>query len=266
MQPRAPGTQASCRDLQCPGPARLRRVSVGSAHVPAQRHRVQQARSRATHRLAAQCTVRRGNTSPNLRYSSEIPEIQTPTAVYTSSAADFIVNTRAKPAPCCLASRATIIHLSTKILTQAHEIGKSNDKKAMQSRSMSAPIVLHDAWCAMEGGGGRDRRAALPRCMALVDPLVHAQLSLRSRLLIFFTSPLLLNLRLEAPPCTANGTDRCFSVPYHPGRHARIIGPHPRPRSNPSLAFSHPAQLRDHPRPPPRGAKQNLRLIEDLDT
>ena len=113
VQSRASGAQAPRRDLQCPGPARLRRVSVGSAHVPAQRHRVQQARSRATHRLAAQCTVRRGNTSPNLRYSSEIPEIQTPAAVYTSSAADFIVNTRAKPAPCCLASRAQIIYLST---------------------------------------------------------------------------------------------------------------------------------------------------------
>ena len=86
----------------------------------------------------------------------------------------------------------------TQSLTQAHEIGKSNDKKAMQSRSMSAPIVLHDAWCAMEGGGGRDRRAALPRCIALVDALpVHAQLSLRSRRLIFFTSPLLLNNRLR---------------------------------------------------------------------
>ena len=43
-----------------------------------------------------------------------------------------------------------------------------------------------------------DRRAALPRCIALVDALpVHAQLSLRSRWLIFFTSPLLLNLRLR---------------------------------------------------------------------
>ena len=50
----------------------------------------------------------------------------------------------------------------------------------------------------MEGGGGRDRRAALPRCIALVDALpVHAQLSLRSRRLIFFTSPLLLNHRLR---------------------------------------------------------------------
>ena len=86
----------------------------------------------------------------------------------------------------------------TQSLTQAHEIGKSNDKKSMQKRSMSAPIVLHDAWCAMEGGGGRDRRAALPRCIALVDALpVHAQLSLRSRRLIFFTSPLLLNNRLR---------------------------------------------------------------------
>ena len=129
MQPRAPGTQASRRDLQCPGPARLRRVSAGSAHVPAQRHRVQQARSRATHRLAAQCTVRRGNTSPNLRYSSEIPEIQTPTAVYTSSAADFIVNTRAKPAPCCLASRAQMIDLSS-----------------------DSPVSLHDSISPLLGG------------------------------------------------------------------------------------------------------------------
>ena len=89
VQPRASGTQAPHRDLQCRGAARLRRVSVGSAHVPAQRHRVP--RSRATQRLAAQYTVRMGNTSTDLRYS-EIPVIQTPTAVYTSSAADFIVN------------------------------------------------------------------------------------------------------------------------------------------------------------------------------
>ena len=46
--------------------------------------------------------------------------------------------------------------------------------------------------------GSRDGRATLPRCMELRDKLpVHAQLSLRSRRLIFFTSPLLLNLRLR---------------------------------------------------------------------
>ena len=86
----------------------------------------------------------------------------------------------------------------TQSLTQAHEIGKSNDKKAMQSRSMSAPIVLHDAWCAMEGGRVWDGRAMLLLCMALAGAIaVHAQLSARSRRLNFFTSPLLLNNRLR---------------------------------------------------------------------
>ena len=43
-----------------------------------------------------------------------------------------------------------------------------------------------------------DGRATLPRRIAVLGTLpVHAQLSLRSRLLIFFTSPLLLNLRLR---------------------------------------------------------------------
>ena len=51
-----------------------------------------------------------------------------------------------------------------------------------------------------DGGGGRwrDGRAMLLRCIVLPDPLpVHAQLSLRSRRLYFFTSPLLLNHRLR---------------------------------------------------------------------
>ena len=48
------------------------------------------------------------------------------------------------------------------------------------------------------GGRWRDGRAMLLRCIVLSDPLpVHAQLSLRSRRLIFFTSPLLLNHRLR---------------------------------------------------------------------
>ena len=59
--------------------------------------------------------------------------------------------------------------------------------------------VVAPWWCAMVGGGRwRDGRAMLLRCIVLPDPLpVHAQLSLRSRRLIFFTSPLLLNHRLR---------------------------------------------------------------------
>ena len=84
----------------------------------------------------------------------------------------------------------------------------------MQKRTQHGADRVRDARREMEGGGGRDRRAALPRCIAIVDPLpVHAQLSLCSRLLIFLTSPLLLNLRLRLRPCRANGTSRCFSVP-----------------------------------------------------
>ena len=68
----------------------------------------------------------------------------------------------------------------------------------MQSRTRHGADRVRDARREMEGGGGRDGRAALPRCIALVDPLpVHAQLSVRARRLIFFTSPLLLNLRLQ---------------------------------------------------------------------
>ena len=61
--------------------------------------------------------------------------------------------------------------------------------------------VVAPWWCAMVGGGRwRDGRAMLLRCIVLSDPLpVHAQLSLRSRRLTFFTSPLLLNHRLRPP-------------------------------------------------------------------
>ena len=84
----------------------------------------------------------------------------------------------------------------------------------MQTRSQHGADRVRDARREMEGGGGRDRRSALPRCIALVEPLpVHVQLSLRSRQLIFLTSPLLLNLRLRLRLCRANGTSRYFSVP-----------------------------------------------------
>ena len=64
---------------------------------------------------------------------------------------------------------------------------------------MDQPIVvLPSARREMEGVGGRGGRAALPRCIALPDPVpVHAQLSLHSRRLSFFTTPLLLNLHVR---------------------------------------------------------------------
>ena len=64
---------------------------------------------------------------------------------------------------------------------------------------MDQPIVvLPSARREMEGVGGRGGRAALPRCIALPDTVpVHAQLSLHSRRLSFFTTPLLLNLHVR---------------------------------------------------------------------